>query len=220
MPLPARPPPWARGPASAFRGWGGGAFLFLPLLPSPLPQPRRPGSPAAHVAILSWGVGDASKVLSGAGSRARLALASRPPGPRTALLPAVKTRPALNLHPGGLPLARKPREEKRAAARSPPFAPELPLLPAPILSGSMANSAPGRTLRAGPGFPVGSGPWVSHRRARVVGCDLAVRLSSRGGGLCLCALGICLGGLQMLTLVCTCRFCFVLLCFNLLEKLV
>lgn len=35
--------------------------LFFP------PQPRRPCSPAAHVAILSWGVGDASKVLAGAG---------------------------------------------------------------------------------------------------------------------------------------------------------
>lgn len=54
----------------------------------------------------------------------------------------------------------------------------------------------------------------------MVGYDLAVRLSSRGGGLCLCALGICSGGLKMLTLVCTCRFCFVLFCFNRLEKLV
>lgn len=148
-----------------------------------------------------------------------LALPSRPPGPRAALLPALKPRPALYPHAGGLSLARKPREERRAAARSPPFAPELPLLPAPILSSSIEPSALGRTLRAGPGFPVGSRPWVPDPGARVVGCDLTVRLSSRGGCLCLCALGICCDGLKMLTLVCTCRFGFVLIASKNLSRL-
>lgn len=88
---PARPPPRARGPASAFRGPPFCFCLFSP--PLSFPQPRGPGSPSAHVAILSWGARDASKVLSGAGGWAPLALPSGPPGPRTAL-PTCLKKPA------------------------------------------------------------------------------------------------------------------------------
>lgn len=115
-PLPRRsvlrphPRPGSRA-GSAFRG---AAFLFLPPVPSPLPQPRRPGSPTVHVAILSWGVGDASKVLVGARPWALgpAGFCSQPPGPHTALSCSPKPPAWPVPAPSGLLRARKPREEK------------------------------------------------------------------------------------------------------------
>lgn len=92
-------------------------------------------------------------MLSGAGGWAPLALLGGSPGPRTALHTPLK-EPACPMPVRvDFPSPETPGEE-RAAAPAPRRVPSLPLLPAPILSGSIENSAPGRTLHAGPGCPV------------------------------------------------------------------
>lgn len=149
------------------------------------------------------------KVLSGAGGWALLALAAS--GASRSLPPRLG-KPACPVPPfGWTSPGQEAPGEKRTAARSPPFVPELPRLPAPILSGSIENSAPGRTLRAGPGFAVGSGPWAPGRgsRGRKRCCPAGVQ--PRGASLPLCIRSWSRWPEDANFLVCTCRFCLVLI---------
>ena len=101
--LPPAPPPAAGGSRAGLRVPGGRLFVSASL-PSPLSPPASPAElPTVHVAILSWGVGDASKVLSGAGGRGPGAGPCSPP----------------------FPAAR--------ASHRPPYPPQTPRLPRAVL---------------------------------------------------------------------------------------
>lgn len=183
-PPPAASAARARGPASAFVR--GTAFLCLPFSPLPsLPQPRGRAPPLSTSP--SW-----------RGGRETLQSASRGRGLGPARPPALRGRRGLappSLSAAGSPLAptpirvgiEVPRLEPRAREPPPPFVPELPLLPAPILSVSIERSAPGGPRWRVPapegasrsGFPA-EGPAGSDSRA-------APRRRRRGP--CLCAGG-------------------------------
>lgn len=193
---PARPPP---GLAGRPRRSGGRLFVSASsLLPSLSPNlagraPPLPTSPSCR-----GGRETHRKCFQGPGAGPRSLSFPGLRGLAPPSLPASKSHLALCDHAGGLPRARKPRERnepqlggRRLYPSFRSFSPPSPLFPlktrprggpcAPVLAPPGAR---------GPGFPTGPG---------VVGCDPALRLTNRGGCLCLCASGTCRDGLKMLT---------------------
>ena len=146
--------------------------MFLPLSPPlSLPQPRRPGSPTVHVAILSWGVGDASKVLSGAGGRGLgpacpplpAARAShRPPyPPQTPSLPRAPLRVDFPEpeNPGKRNEPQLGRRRLHPSFRSfPPPSSQVPLKTRP--RGGPCTQVLASLWARGPGFPTQGLAWL------------------------------------------------------------
>ena len=135
--LPPAPPPAAGGSRAGLRVPGGRLFVS-DSLPSSLSPPASPaGLPTVHVAILSWGVGDASEVLSGAGGRGLgpARLLSRQPGPRIAL-PARLKPPACRVPCSGWtsPSLKTPgREMSRSLVAATCTRASAPSRPHPLL---------------------------------------------------------------------------------------
>ena len=130
-------PPAAGGSRAGLRVPGGRLFVS-DSLPSSLSPPASPaGLPTVHVAILSWGVGDASKVLSGAGGRGLgpARLLSGQPGPRIAL-PARLKPPACRVPCSGWtsPSLKTPgREMSRSLVAATCTRASAPSRPHPLL---------------------------------------------------------------------------------------